>query len=120
MIVIPALHDAASDQPVRYTQACSHTTIPVCVNPAYAIFLPSVLAGLPGAPARISQVAEVYQQEPQNGINVLGDVAGDSAFILPDQVPGQLGVTSGQFVGQLEGTLGLRLMREVISLTQLP
>ena len=124
MIVIPALHDAASDQPVRYTPACSHTAIPVCVNPAYAIFLPNVtaavgpelseLAGLPGAPGRISQVAEIYQQEPQNGINVLGDVAGDSAFILPDQVPGQPGVTSGQFAGQLEGILGLRLMREVI------
>ena len=74
MIVIPALHDAASDQPVRYTPACSHTAIPVCVNPAYAIFLPNVtaavgpelseLAGLPGAPGRIRQVAEIYQQEP--------------------------------------------------------
>ena len=124
MIVIPALHGAASDQPVRYTPVCSHTAIPVCVHPAYAIFLPTVtaavgpelseLAGLPGAPARISQVAEVYQQEPQNGINVLGNVASDSAFILPDQVPGQPGVTSGQFASQLEMTLGLQLMREVI------
>jgi hypothetical protein len=33
MIVIPALHDAASDQPLRYTPACSRTPIPVCVNP---------------------------------------------------------------------------------------
>ena len=67
MIVIPALHDAASDQPLRYTPACSRTPIPVCVNPAYAGFLPAVtatvgpelteFAGLPGAPARLSQVA---------------------------------------------------------------
>ena len=67
MIVIPALHDAASDQPVRYTPACGRTAIPVCVHPAYAVFLPAVtaavgselteFAGLPGAPARISQVA---------------------------------------------------------------
>ena len=80
MIAIPALHDAASDQPVRYTPACSRTPIPVCVNPAYAGFLPAVtaavgpelteFAGLPGAPARISQVAVVYQQESGNGINV--------------------------------------------------
>ena len=80
MIAIPALHDAASDQPVRYTPACSRTPIPICVHPAYAGFLPAVtaavgselteFAGLPGAPARISQVAAVYQQEPGNGINV--------------------------------------------------
>ena len=44
MIVIPALHDAASDQPLRYTPACSRTPIPVCVNPAYAGFLPAVTA----------------------------------------------------------------------------
>ena len=46
MIVIPALHDAASDQPVRYTPVCSHTAIPVCVHPAYAIFLPTVTAAV--------------------------------------------------------------------------
>jgi hypothetical protein len=34
MIAIPALHDTASDQPVRYTPVCSHTAIPVCLNPA--------------------------------------------------------------------------------------
>ena len=124
MIVIPALHDAANDQPVRYTPVCSHTSIPVCVNPAYATFLPALtaavgpelteVAGLPGAPARISQIPEVYQQEPGNGISGLADVASVSAFILPDQVPGQPSVTNAQFASQVVQTLGLKLMRAVI------
>ena len=60
MIAIPALHDAASDRPIRYTPVCSHTAVPVCLNPAYAGYLPAVtaalapvldqVAGLPGAP----------------------------------------------------------------------
>ena len=72
MIAIPALHDAASDRPLRFTPVCSHTAIPVCLNPAYASYLPvtvtalapllSEVAGLPGAPARISQAAAVYRQ----------------------------------------------------------
>ena len=124
MIVIPALHDAASDQPVRYTPVCSRTAIPVCVHPAYATFLPNVtsavgaelteIAGLPGAPARISQVAEVYQQDPGNAITSLAGVPGGSALILPDQVPGEHGVTSAQFAGDLQDTLGLQLIRDVI------
>ncbi len=124
MIVIPALHDAASDQPLRYTPACGRTAIPVCLNPAYSAFQPAVasvlgpelteLAGLPGAPARISQVAEVYRQEPGNGITSLAGVRSDSAFILPDQVPGQRGVTSAQFAAELEWTLGLQLVQDVV------
>ncbi len=70
-IVIPALHDAANDQPVRYTPVCGHATgIPVCMNPAYGRYLPDVtaalrpllaeVAGLPGAPARATQVPGTY------------------------------------------------------------
>ena len=61
MIAIPALHDAANDRPVHYTPVCSHTAIPVCLNPAYTSYLPATaaalapvlneIAGLPGAPA---------------------------------------------------------------------
>jgi hypothetical protein len=69
--VIPALHDAASDRPIIYTPACSHAdAIPVCLNPAYRAWLPDLTAalrpvlaqtaGLPGAPARVSQVAQSY------------------------------------------------------------
>ena len=80
MIAIPALHDAASDRPLRYTPVCSHTAIPVCLNPAYASYLPATaaalapmldqIAGLPGAPARISQAAATYQQGPGNSVGI--------------------------------------------------
>jgi hypothetical protein len=70
-IAIPALHDAASDQPISYTPVCGHAAgVPVCVNPAFGRYLPDVtaalspvfgeVAGLPGAPARVSQVAGTY------------------------------------------------------------
>jgi hypothetical protein len=124
MIAIPALHDAASDQPVRSTPACSRSPIPVCVHPAYAGFLPAVtaavgpelteFAGLPGAPARISQVAPVYQQEPGNSINVSAHVSGASEFIVPDPLPGQPGGTSAQFAANLAEGLGLQLASHVI------
>jgi hypothetical protein len=80
MIAIPALHDAASDRPVRYTPVCSHTPVPVCLNPAYAGYLPATaaalapvlteIAGLPGAPARVSQAAAVYRQGTGNAVSV--------------------------------------------------
>jgi len=70
-IVIPALHDAANDQPIRYTPVCGHAGgTPVCMNPAYRRYLPDVtaalrpllaeMAGLPGAPARATQVPGTY------------------------------------------------------------
>jgi hypothetical protein len=118
------LHNAASDQPVRYTPDCSRTPIPVCVHPAYAGFLPAVtaavgpelteFAGLPGAPARISQVAAVYRQESVNGITVSGGGTSAAAFVLPDEVPGRLGTTGAEFAAQLDEGLGLRLMTDVI------
>jgi hypothetical protein len=124
MIVIPALHDAAAGQPVRYTPACSRSPIPVCVHPAYAVVLPAVtaavgpelteFAGLPGAPARISQVAPTYQQEPGNGINVTAHVSGASEFLVPDPLPGQPGGTSAQFAANLAEGLGLQLASRVI------
>ncbi len=124
MITIPALHDAASNQPVRYTPACSRTPIPVCMHPAYAGFLPAVtaaigpelteFAGLPGAPDRLGQIAEVYHQEPGNGIAVTAHAASASEFVLPGQLPGQPGTNSADFAANLEETLGLRLARDVI------
>jgi hypothetical protein len=124
MIVIPVLHDAASDQPLRYTPACSRTPIPVCVNPAYAGFLPAVtatvgpelteFAGLPGAPARLSQVSSVYRQVASNGINVSGSGSSAAAFVVPDQVPGWLGTTGAEFAAQLDQGLGLNLASGVI------
>lgn len=124
MIVIPALHDAASGQPVRYTPRCSDTAIAVCVHPAYAAFLPAItaavgpelteVAGLPGAPARLSQVPVTYQQGPGNNISIVAALRSPSAFIVPDLVPGQPGANSAEFAAQLVQTLGLRLMSDVI------
>jgi hypothetical protein len=64
---IPALHDAASDQPVPYTPECAKSGFPVCVHPAFAGYLHAAtaalqpaaaeIAGLPGAPVRAEQVA---------------------------------------------------------------
>jgi ABC-type transport system involved in multi-copper enzyme maturation permease subunit len=63
---IPALHDAASDQPVPYTPDCAGTSFKVCVHPAFSGFLAGAnaalqpvaaeIAGLPGAPVRAEQV----------------------------------------------------------------
>jgi hypothetical protein len=124
MIVIPSLHDAAGGQPVGYTPRCSGTAIPVCVHPAYSAVLPAViaavgpelteLAGLPGAPARISQVPVAYRQGSGNGITIIAALPSRSAFVLPDQLPGQPGATSAEFAGQLAQTLGLQLMIDVI------
>jgi hypothetical protein len=67
--VIPALHDAANDRSITYTPDCGQAgPTPVCLNPAYARYLPGVtaalapgfaeVAGLPGAPVRATQVAD--------------------------------------------------------------
>ena len=63
---IPALHDAASDQPVPYTPDCAGTSFKVCVHPAFSGFLSSAnaalqpvaaeIAGLPGGPVAAAQV----------------------------------------------------------------
>jgi hypothetical protein len=127
MIVIPALHDAASDQAIRYPPVCSHTAIPVCVNPAYAAYLPAVsaalgrelnlLAGLPGAPSRINQTAQAYQQGAGNDVNYvlhLRPAAGSTVFLLPDLLPGEQGQISASFEGQLELTTAVPLVASVI------
>src|SRR6266705_5149888 len=110
MIAVPALHDAASDRPLRYTPVCSHTAIPVCLNPADTSYLPAAasaltpvlkeIAGLPGAPARISQAAATYQQGKGNFVSV--SLAGRPIsgtppvfrLLLPDQLPAPAMTTS--------------------------
>jgi hypothetical protein len=109
MIAIPALHDAATDRPLHYTPACSRTAIPVCLNPAYASYLPAIaaalkpmldeVAGLPGALARISQAAATYRQGPGNSVSVglaCRPARGTQVFrvLLPVQVTGPPMTTS--------------------------
>jgi hypothetical protein len=69
-VVVPAVHDAASDQPLTYTPVCVEAAIPVCVHPAFRAYLPeltaalrpllAVVAGLPGAPIRVTQQATTF------------------------------------------------------------
>ena len=80
MIAIPALHNPAHDRPVSYTPTCSDTLIPVCLHPAYTVYLPSVtaalepvlgeLAGLPGAPVRIDQKRRALPAGAGNGVDI--------------------------------------------------
>jgi len=80
-IVIPALHDAASDRPIPYTPVCTGGPIPVCVHPAYRSYLPEVTAalnpvlaevgGLPGTPVRVVQEPTSYL-EPQGAASITG------------------------------------------------
>jgi hypothetical protein len=119
MIDIPALHDAASDQPLRFTPVCSHTPIPVCLNPAYASYLSvtaaalepvlNEIAGLPGASARIDQQAVLYQQRSGSGVEIrsTGPTQSDTTHVyhllLPDQQPGPA-MTGEQMASQIEST----------------
>ncbi len=128
MIAIPALHDAASDRPLHFTPVCSRTAIPVCLNPAYASYLPattaalqpvlSQLAGLPGAPARISQAAAAYHQEAGNGVAI--GLAGSRLtgtppvyrLLLPDQLTGPT-LTPGEWAAQLRISDGSAIVASV-------
>ena len=104
MMIIPALHDAANDQPVRYTPVCSHAAVPVCLNPAYSAYVPTVpplssrcSARSPGCPARPpgwARRAPTFRQISTNGISIgMGSSlvqAGQPEFrlVLPDNLPG--------------------------------
>ena len=73
--VIPALHDAANNRLITFTPVCSPAGgVPVCVHPAYradlhdvtAAFRPALreVAGLPGTPARITQMGDPALSPP--------------------------------------------------------
>jgi hypothetical protein len=131
MIAIPALHDAANDRPIRYTPVCSHSAIPVCLQPAYAGDLPAVtaalapvldeIAGLPGAPSRISQAPAIYQQGPGNSVGV--SMAGPSVIgrprvfrmLLPDQLLGPT-LTTGEYIAQVRSDAGANILANFIGL----
>lgn len=81
-VVVPALHDTADDHPIAYTPVCGGSAIQVCLNPVYKAYLPTVaaaldpllreVAGLPGAPARVDQVALSGQHAPLAAATVSG------------------------------------------------
>jgi hypothetical protein len=121
MMTIPALHDAASDRPIRYVPVCSATAIPVCLNPVYAAYLPVVtaalqpvvsqVAGLPGAPARISQAAPTYRQEGLNGVSI-----GGAGLLVLTPLPGRSSpqVPTAQFAAMVRQDSGAALLASVI------
>jgi hypothetical protein len=127
MIRIPALHDAANDEPVRFTPVCSHTAIPVCLNPAYASYLASTtaalepllnqIAGLPGAPARILQEAATYR-DTRAGEEVMpgeGNTNGEAVYhlLLPVQMLGP-SLTTAQMASQVKWTDGPNIVANFI------
>jgi hypothetical protein len=117
-LAIPALHDTASDQPIRYTPACGRAVVPVCLHPAYRSYLPDVTAavdpvlrevtGLPGAPGSVVQVAANYTS-PQN-VQILGPGRGETISGRPPVLrlalggiglPGAFGSAKTDFTDQL-------------------
>jgi hypothetical protein len=124
MIRIPALHDAASGRPLRYTPVCAGSPVPVCMNPLYRAYLPAVVsavepllreyAGLPGAPARLDQAAQVYKELRAGGIDLVSP-ASVSQFVLPG-LPG-VRVPTGQFGGMVAARVELPLVMQVLGLS---
>jgi hypothetical protein len=114
-MVIPALHDAANDRPIAYKPVCGHAAgVPVCLNPAYRRYLPDVtadlrpvlaeVAGLPGAPSHVIQVAEAYSSG-EGGAGQAATISRRPPVLrLPldgENLPGEFGWTMTQFADQL-------------------
>jgi hypothetical protein len=129
MIAIPALHDGASDRPIRFTPVCSHTAIPVCLNPAFASYLPvtaaalepllNEIAGLPGAPARISQAAATYRQGTGNAVSIglAGPAISGRPPVFRLLLPGQLGgpaMTTRQLAAQIRSNAGPEIVSNIV------
>jgi hypothetical protein len=100
---IPALHSAASDQPVPATQDCtSPSGFGVCVHPAFSFYLDDLaaaldpvateIAGLPGAPAGAREVASV-----NGGQNVQSGISGNPPVF--EFTAERVGSMFGQFYG---------------------
>jgi hypothetical protein len=129
MIAIPALHDTANDRPLRYSPVCSRTAIPVCLNPACTSYLPATavaltpvlneIAGLPGAPTRVSQAAATYHQDTGNSVSV--SMAGPSLsgtppvfrLLLPFQLPGP-SMSTSELAAAVRSTAGPALVASVV------
>jgi len=96
---IPALHDAADDQPVPYTLDCAGSAFKVCIHPAYEPYLGAMsaalqpafaeIAGLPGTPARADMTTGVALPAVAGTTSVydysteLDDVGGASFWATP-------------------------------------
>jgi hypothetical protein len=127
------LHDAASDRPGRYAPVCSHSAVPVCLHPAYRSFLPAVtaalgpvldqVAGLPGAPVRVSQVAVTsVQQQASNDVALGGPVSSGRPPVLylplaGLSLPGEGNTTTAQFADQLRSQDAPSILNALVGLS---
>jgi hypothetical protein len=115
-MVIPALHNAANDQPLRYTPVCGHAAgVPVCLNPVFRGYLPDMtaalspllaeVAGLPGAPVRVSQVVGRYSSGEGGAGQALALGGHPPVLRVPldslSTLPGSFGATAAQFADEL-------------------
>jgi len=100
---IPALHSAASDQPVPAAQDCtSGSGFQVCVHPAFGFYLADVaaalapvaaeIAGLPGAPVGAREVASL-----SGGQDVWSGISGNPPVF--DFTAEHVGTMFGEFYG---------------------
>jgi hypothetical protein len=100
---IPALHSAASDQPVPATPACTSSSgFQVCVHPAFGFYLSDVaavldpvaaeIAGLPGAPVSAKEVASM-----SGGQDVPSGISGNPPVF--EFTAERVGIYFGQFLG---------------------
>jgi hypothetical protein len=130
-VVIPALHDAASDQAIRYTPYCRQATVAVCVQPAYRMFLPDVIAAvsqvlgevsqLPGAPASVAQSATFLNSLTGAGQSDLGagSVSGNPPVLyipLGSDQPGQ--VPASELIGEIRTDAAPLVVDAVVGTSQ--
>jgi hypothetical protein len=131
-MVVPALHDAASDRPTPYPPVCSGAAVPVCLQPAYRSYLADVtgalgpllreVADVPGAPVRVTQVAVTsVQSAPSNGIGFGPPVirGRPAVLYLPLSgltLPGEGNTPAAQFVSALRGQYGPEIVAELVGL----
>ncbi len=129
-VEIPALDSKADDRPIQYTPACSHTAAtPVCVHPAFKAYLSPItaalapllheIAGLPGAPVRADQTADLGTHAQtslcyytRHSTAAIGGGIGGSLSGTPPvfhfsvvQLPGTSGLSFGAFAGEAQLTL---------------
>jgi hypothetical protein len=128
-VVIPALHDAASDRPVPYTPVCEYDgTMPVCLHPAYRAYLDVVtaaaapllreMAGLPGAPLRVAEIPSDVLTSTDDSNSTLWWAAGSAItgtppvfrFPMPQFPPGPAGLA--QLTEDVQETLAVTFVND--------
>jgi hypothetical protein len=125
-LTVPAIHDAASDRLIPYTQVCGQATIQVCLHPAFRAYLANVttavapvlreVTGLPGAPVRAEQVPVPLQSNgggpglggPYQFAAIYGSTISGSPpvfHIMISHVPGMNKITTAEFIDSIRLTL---------------